>query len=102
MGCTLIKRNVLEEIRFRLHDGTHSWIVEEYEKQYKKIGINPYQDRRQMVCDDWLLAMDAQHYGFSQRANLGVVCGHINGESVLWPDPEIDKLFRVDKYMRKR
>ena len=96
MGCTLIRRNVLETIHFRLHDGSHSWIVDEYDKQFKEIGINPYRDRRQMVCDDWLLAMDAQHYGFSQQANLGVVCGHINGDNVLWPDPDADKFYRLE------
>ena len=49
-----------------------------------------------MVCDDWLLAMDAQHYGFSQRANLGVVCGHIDGDKVIWPDPDADNFYRVE------
>ncbi len=97
MGCTLIKRHVLEKIGFRLHDGTHSWIVDDYAEQYKKLGFDPYEERRDMVCDDYLLAMDAQHYGFSQKAHCGIVCGHISQrEGVLWPDPTEKELYRIE------
>ncbi len=96
MGCTLIKRNVLEQIKFRLHDGTHSWIVDEYAEQFKTLGFDPYEERRNMVCDDWLLAMDAAHYGFTQRCNLAVVCGHIDYDIVFWPDVEEKSFFRME------
>ena len=96
MGCTLIRRAILEKVTFRLHDGRYSWIVDEYADDFKQMGISPYKDLRGMVCDDWLFALDAKHYGFTQRANLGIVCGHIDGDSVLWPDPEADKFYRVD------
>ncbi len=33
---------------------------------------------------------------FSQRANLNVVCGHIDDDSILWPDPEAEKLYRIE------
>jgi len=49
------------------------------------------------VCDDWLLAMDAQHYQFSQKANLNIVCGHILGDEVIWPDPNVKELYRVEQ-----
>ena len=96
MGCTLIHRDVLERLVFRLHDGKHSWIQDEYAADFKKMGIDPYREHKQMVCDDWLFAMDAQHYGFTQRANLRVVCGHIDNDSILWPDPEAKKCYRTE------
>ena len=96
MGCTLVNKSVLEQITFRLHDGTHSWILEEYADDFNSMGLDPYREREEMVCDDWLLAMDAQHYGFSQRANMNVICGHIDGDSVLWPDLNYEKLFRTE------
>ena len=96
MGCTLIRRNVLEELEFRLHDGTHSWIVDEYREQFETLGIDPHKERRHMVCDDWLLAMDAQHYGYSQRCNLSIVCGHIDHQYVLWPDLDSKNFYRKD------
>ncbi len=76
MGFTLISKRVLETVTFRLHDGTHSWIQEEYAADFKQMGIDPYVQHKSMVCDDWLFAMDAQHYGFRQKAHCGVVCGH--------------------------
>jgi hypothetical protein len=96
MGCTLIRADVLKVLRFRLHDGKHSWIQDEYAEDFRRLGINPYGDRKNMVCDDYLLAMDAQHYGMSQRANMNLVCGHIAKEGVYWPDPTVRKLYRVD------
>ncbi len=96
MGCTLIHRSVLEQLQFRLHDGNHSWIQEEYADDFRALGTNPYEERKQMVCDDYLLAMDAQHYGLSQRANMSLVCGHIDNDSILWPDPEARKFYRTE------
>jgi hypothetical protein len=97
MGCTLIKRKVFEKLRFRLHDGSHSWINEEYADDFYKMGINPVRERKRMVCDDYLLAMDAQHYGLTQRCNTNLVCGHmIDGSNVIWPDPEAESFYRVD------
>ena len=96
MGCTLIKRNVLEQIKFRLLDGEHSWITDEYKDEFNKLGINPDRDRSEMICDDWLLALDAQHYGFSQRANMNVICGHIAHDTVLWPNPKAVKFYRTE------
>ena len=96
MGCTLICRKVLERFEFRLHDGRHSWIQEEYAADFKTLGLDPYQELKGMVSDDYLLALDAQHYGLSQRANLGLVCGHIVDGGVMWPDPDADKFYRVD------
>lgn len=96
MGCTLIKADVLKRLRFRLHDGTHSWIQDEYAEDFRRMGINPYGDYKRMVCDDYLLALDAQHYGLSQRANMNLVCGHISEGGVYWPDPDADKFFRLE------
>ncbi len=75
-GCTLIKRHVLELITFSLWPGTP-----------------------QAVSSDWMLALDAQRLGFTQRCDLGVVCGHQTYEpwpQVIWPDPEKDDLYRVE------
>lgn len=97
MGCTLIKANVLRRIRFRLHDGKHSWIQDEYADDFRRMGIDPYSDRRKnMVCDDYLLALDAQHYGMSQRTNLNVICGHIGENGVYWPDLEAETFYKVE------
>lgn len=96
MGCTLISREVLRAVSFRLQDGKHDWIAEEYAADFKMMGFDPHRERKQMMCDDWLLAMDAQHYGFSQRTNMNVICGHIDGDRVLWPDPNNEKLFRTE------
>jgi hypothetical protein len=96
MGCTLIHRAVMEKVEFRLHDGRPDWIASEYGEQFKTLGIDPYRERKGMVADDWLLAMDAKHHGFTQRNNCNVVCGHIDGNIVIWPDPVSDKFFRVE------
>lgn len=97
MGCTLIRKNVLRRFQFRIHDGNPGWIADEYAEQFKTLGINPYRSHPNMVCDDWLLAMDAQHYQFSQKANLNIVCGHILGDEVIWPDPNVKELYRVEQ-----
>ncbi len=72
--CTLIRRRVMEKLEFRLSDTLD-------------------------VCCDWWLAVDCQRYGFSQRADLGVVCGHISPDPsprVIWPDVEERKLWRME------
>lgn len=99
MGCTLIKRRVLEKIYFRMYTGREDdWIVQAYKDQMLRNSpqINPFKERNNMLCDDWFLAMDAQHYEFTQKAHLGVACGHVWGNDILWPDPDMPNLYRVD------
>lgn len=75
-GCTLIRSNVLEALEFSLHP------------------INP-----NIVAPDWMLALDAQRLGFTQRCDLGCVCGHQSYKPwplILWPDPEMDNLYRIE------
>jgi hypothetical protein len=96
MGCTLISRDTLKRLRFRLHDGSHSWIEEEHARDFERLRIDPRRERKGMVCDDWLLAMDAQHYGFTQRADCGLICGHITDEGILWPDVDDKRLYRLE------
>jgi len=62
LGCTLIRRQVLEKIHFRCPDPE--------------------------VSNDWYLSLDCQAHGFSQAHDCGVVCGHIDEDAVLWPDIE--------------
>ena len=103
MGCTLIKRDVLKAMQFRIHDGRPDWIADEYKEDFDKLGkmmgmkINPYRPHPKMVCDDWLLAMDAQHYGFVQRCDLNVICGHIGNDGIIWPDPNEKMLYRIEE-----
>lgn len=75
-GCTLVRRNVLEKIKFSLWPGTP-----------------------QAVCSDWMLALDAQAHGFTQRCDLGLVCGHQAHQpwpQIIWPDPDADDLYRIE------
>lgn len=65
MGCTLIRRAVLEAIPFRLDQGR--------------------------AAPDWWLAYDARKAGFAQATHFGVVCGHVTtmpSFTALWPDPQ--------------
>lgn len=72
LGCTLIRRHVLERISFR---------VLEDEK----------------VADDWHFALDVMHAGFRQMHHFGVHCGHITPDGpVLWPDINERNLYRVE------
>lgn len=98
MGCTLIRRNVLEQTDFRLYDGREDWISNRVIDASNRAGltIDPFRPRLGMFCDDWLLAIIAQHHGFSQRADLSLVCGHIDGERVFWPDPTAKELYREE------
>ena len=60
MGCTLVWRHVLEEIEFRCP--------------------SPH------VADDWYFALDAAEKGFKQKHDCGVVCGHVDGDTIYWPE----------------
>lgn len=100
MGCTLIKRNVLERFPFRLYTGDKDdWLINEVRDGGRKAGfnINPYEPHTQMFCDDWLFALDANHYGFTQRTNFDLICGHIDNGKVLWPDINADKYVRIEQ-----
>jgi hypothetical protein len=59
-GCTLIRRNVVE--RFPFHDG-----VDE--------GQSP----------DIPFSKDCLSHNVEQWAHFGVLCGHVEGEQILWP-----------------
>ena len=63
LGCTLIRREVLERVHFRYPDP--------------------------LVACDWYFALDCQAEGIRQAHHCGVVCGHVNGNETLWPDPEM-------------
>ena len=70
-GFTLIKRRVLETIAFR-----------------GRVGAG---------CD-WNFAIDAQYHKFTQVCDLSVVCGHIHGSRVLYPDPTQPDLYRAEAH----
>jgi hypothetical protein len=66
-GCTLIRRELLETITFRL----------------------PTDFAEGGACTDWMFALDCQALGAHQVSHLGVACGHISMEPsarVIWPD----------------
>lgn len=69
-GCTLIKRHVIEAM--------------------------PFRGRKGAGCD-WCFSIDAQYNGYTQLADLSVICGHINKDTVLYPDITQPNLYRVDK-----
>lgn len=71
LGCTLIRRRVLEKLDFRLG---------------------------QTTCD-WYFAIDCVEKEFTQIADLAVVCGHIEAEPspcIIWPDPDHLLLWRTE------
>lgn len=75
LGCTLIKRKVLEAIPFRVDD------------------LAPD------VHNDWIFGVDLQAHGFRQKCDMGVVCGHISMKPlprVIWPDPDAPRMYRND------
>lgn len=75
MGCTLIRRHVLEEIDFRRE---------------------PYEEA---PCNDWYFSIDCQEKGYIQKCDLGVICGHIAAKPsprILWPDPEAKRLYSIE------
>jgi len=50
-------------------------------------------------CCDWHLSLDCKRLGFSQRCDLGLICGHIATDPlhrILWPDAEADGLYRTE------
>lgn len=74
LGCTLIRRSVLEAIDFR-------------------IGGAP--------ANDWWFAVDAQKLGARQVCHFGVQCGHIRMDPsarVIWPDREAPQLYRYEYF----
>lgn len=76
LGCTLIKRRVLETLVFHLTPG-----------------------REEKESCDWAFALDCQLHGFTQHCDLSVVCGHQSYKPwprVLWPDPTAHKLVRME------
>lgn len=80
LGCTLIKRRVLEALPFRLFDSDP-----------RHLGI---------VASDWALSCDAQQAGYRQRADLGLVCGHVDLSKgvVYWPDPIQPEFYKGVSY----
>ena len=74
-GCTLIRRNVLEQVTMHTDE------------------------RYPSVHNDWVFAYDVQQAGFEQLCDLSVVCGHISMTPVprvIWPDPDAPRLYRND------
>lgn len=74
LGCTLIKRSVLEAIDFR-------------------IGGAP--------ANDWWFAVDCQQAKVRQVAHFGVQCGHIRldpSARVIWPDKDAAQLYRYEHF----
>jgi hypothetical protein len=69
-GCTVIGRHVVEHLPF-----------------HSRKGLYP----------DYCFAVDAQYNGYKQLADLSVICGHIERDTVLYPDITQPELYRVDK-----
>lgn len=89
LGCTLIKRHVLESYPFRADGIKHM-------------------DGTRSHCD-WYAALDWMGAGYTQKCDTSVVCGHISATnrrgkvspSVLWPDPNARGLVRFDPCGKK-
>jgi hypothetical protein len=78
LGCTLIRRNALERVKFRL-----------------------FEDNPSQTACDWLFAQDVASEGLSQRCDLGVVCGHQSYTPypmTLWPDITQTSLYRRESF----
>lgn len=71
-GCTLIRRDVLEQIDFRNFEDAESFFV------------------------DWLFAADCNRLGIRQMCDPQVVCGHIADTGVLYPDLNQPEFFRQE------
>lgn len=72
LGCTAIKRHVLEAIDFR-RGGKHA--------------------------NDWYFALDCRDAGFTQVCDLGIRCGHIAMEPtprIIWPSIDNDLYQRIE------
>ncbi len=89
LGCTLIRRHVLEALPFvadgiKHMDGTRSHT-------------------------DWYFALAAMQAGYTQKCDLSIPCGHISmtnrsgklSPSVLWPDPNAKDMVRFDPCGKK-
>jgi len=68
-GCTLIHRRVLEAFDLRT--------------------------TARRGCDH-CMATDAQEFGFRQLCDLSVICGHIDGNQIIWPDASTPDLYRIE------
>lgn len=76
LGCTLIHRDVLAALPFRLYDEAPG-----------------------MLACDWRFSIDCQENGFKQVMNLAVHCGHITHDGrVLWP---VDYLYKETNYVNE-
>lgn len=77
LGCTLISHKALRVLgRFE------PWRMEDWDWD----------------CD-WTMARKAQEHGLVQRADLGLVCGHITQRPslrILRPDPTVPSLFTIE------
>lgn len=62
LGCTFIRRHVLETVPFRFHPSAHA---------------------------DHLFALDVRTTGHIQVVNTRVVCGHLAGTRVVYPTNEV-------------
>ncbi len=86
LGCTLIRRHVLEAIPFRAEGGRHA-------------------DGTRSHCD-WYFSLDAVNAGHTQKCDLSVLCGHISpvdrdgniSPCVIWPDIHAPDLCRFDPF----
>jgi len=52
----------------------------------KALGAIPFREMGQWVSNDWYFSVDAFNKGLTQAHDCGVICGHIDGYRVLWPD----------------
>lgn len=68
-GCTLIRRHVLEAVKIdcRFHGDA-----------------------------DWQFAQNVAYAGGQMVCDTTVICGHINKDTVLWPDPALENLVRIE------
>lgn len=68
-GCTLIDLQVFDQLH---------WHVGETD----------------IIAQDWHFAVDCQRSGIRQRAHFGVLCGHVVGDQVVWPEPAGNTVMR--------
>lgn len=86
LGCTLIRRHVLEAFPFRAEGERHA-------------------DGSRSHCD-WYAALDWTDRGYTQRCDTSVLCGHISPigrdgaawPCVIWPDIHAEELCRFEEY----
>lgn len=77
LGCTLIRRDVLETIDWRLDGGGGR------------------------AANDWYFAVDCQALGIAQVGCFGVTCGHIRldpSPRVIWPDDDAPEGYRYERF----